>query len=233
MVLHCDEDDLALIAIGEPASPDDDAHLKQCARCRSRLDQLTAVVSSARTVTADDHPVMPPAEVWTAITSELGIADGSNVTPLSAATGRRRGRTWAIAGVAAAVGLVIGGLATGLVLSPGTGAEVLASASLDPIENSTFTGTATVEQVDGHAVLRVEVPGLPNVEDGYYEVWMATPDTSTMVAIGTMNPGEAATFDLPSGMDMTDFPIVDVSVEHFDGNTGHSAVSVVRGQLQA
>lgn len=230
---HCDEDVLAVIALGEPASTEDDAHLKQCARCRSRLDQLAAVVSSARTVTPDDHPVMPPAEVWTAITSELGLSSDGAVTPLSPAQRRRSGRTWAIAGIAAAVGLVIGGVATGLALSPGTGAEVVARASLDPIESSTFSGTATVEQVDGHAVLRVEVPGLPAVADGYYEVWMATPDTSTMVAIGTMNPGEAATFDLPAGMDMTDFPVVDVSVEHFDGNTGHSAISVVRGQLQA
>lgn len=232
-MLHCDEDDLAVIALGEPAGVEDDAHLQTCARCRSRLDQLTAVVSSARTVHEDDHPVAPPAEVWTAITAELGLGDHSTVTPISAAPSRRRGRTWAIAGAAAVVGLVLGVVATALVVSPTSTSDVVAQASLDPIADSTFTGTATVEQVDGHAVLRVEVPGLPSVADGYYEVWMATADTTTMVAIGTMNPGEAATFDLPAGMDMTQFPIVDVSVEHFDGNAGHSAVSVVRGSLLA
>jgi anti-sigma-K factor RskA len=71
------------------------------------------------------------------------------------------------------------------------------------------------------------------VEDGYYEVWMATPDASTMVAIGTLNPGEEAVLTLPAGMDTAAFPLVDVSVEHFDGDAGHSAVSVVRGQLPA
>lgn len=232
-MLHCDEDDLAVIALGEPANAEDEAHLQECARCRSHLDQLIAVVSSARTVTDDDHPTMPPAELWTAITGELGLATPDAAAPMSAAPRRRRGRTWAIAGAAAAVGLVLGGVVTSVLLNPSATTDVVAQASLDPVADSTFTGTATVEQVDGHAVLRIEVPGLPAVEDGYYEVWMATADTSTMVAIGTMNPGEVATLDLPSGMDMSAFPIVDVSVEHFDGNTEHSAVSVVRGSLQA
>ena len=35
------------------------------------------------------------------------------------------------------------------------------------------------------------------------------------------------------GLDPAAFPVVDVSVEHFDGDAGHSAVSVVRGQLNA
>ena len=32
-------------------------------------------------------------------------------------------------------------------------------------------------------------------------------------------------------MDAADFPVVDVSVEHFDGDAGHSATSVARGTL--
>jgi anti-sigma-K factor RskA len=77
------------------------------------------------------------------------------------------------------------------------------------------------------------VPGLPAVDDGYYEVWMASSDAATMVAIGTLNPGEEAVLRLPAGMQMADFPLVDVSVAHFDGDAGHSAVSVVRGLLPA
>lgn len=230
---HCDDDELSIIALGEPASSADDAHLQECSRCRSRLDQLTAVVGSARSITDDDRPITPPADVWAGITAELGLTGTGTVTSLDAARRRRGGRTWAIAGAAAAVGLVLGGIVTAGVLKPPSSAQVLAQASLAPIADSGFAGTAVVEQRDGHAVLRVQVPDLPQVEDGYYEVWMATPDTTTMVAIGTMNPGEDATFDLPAGMDMTSFPVVDVSVEHFDGNTEHSAVSVVRGQLQA
>ena len=39
---------LALIALGEPASAGNEQHLASCARCRSRVDQLAAVVSTAR-----------------------------------------------------------------------------------------------------------------------------------------------------------------------------------------
>ena len=50
-MLHCDDDELSLVALSEPANAADEAHLQQCARCQSRLDQLTAVVSSARSIT--------------------------------------------------------------------------------------------------------------------------------------------------------------------------------------
>jgi hypothetical protein len=38
-------------------------------------------------------------------------------------------------------------------------------------------------------------------------------------------------FPLPAGMDMQAFPVVDISVEQFDGDVTHSADSVVRGTL--
>jgi hypothetical protein len=231
--LHCDDDELSLVALGEPASPEDDAHLQQCSRCQSRLDQMIAVVSSARSITDDDRPVMPPVEVWQAITSELGIEEAGNVTSIGAARSRRRSGTWLLAGAAAVVGVLLGGIVTAGLLDSPAPQELVASASLDPIEDSGFTGTAAVEQTPEGAVLVVSVPDLPQVPDGYYEVWMASPDTTTMVAIGTLNAGQEGTFSLPAGMDVTAFPVIDVSVEHFDGDAGHSAVSVVRGQLQA
>lgn len=232
-MLHCDDDELSLVALGEPASPEDETHLQQCARCQSRLDQMIAVVTSARGITDADRPVMPPPEVWQSITTELGIPETAGVTSIDAARSRRGARTWLLAGAAAVVGLVVGGVVTAGLTSTAPAAEVVASASLDPIADSGFVGTAEVEQTGTGAVLHVAVPDLPQVEDGYYEVWMATSDTTTMVAIGTLSPGQDATFPLPSGMDVTAFPVVDVSVEHFDGDAGHSATSVVRGELQA
>lgn len=232
-MLHCDDDELSLVALGEPASPEDDAHLQQCPRCQSRLDQMTAVVASARSITDADRPAMPPVEVWQAITSELGIEEAGSVTSIGSAPSRRGGRTWLLAGAAAVVGVLLGGIVTAGLLDSPTPQELVASASLDPIEDSGFAGTASVEQTADGAVLTVSVPDLPQVPDGYYEVWMASPDTTTMVAIGTLNAGQDGTFSLPAGMDVNAFPVIDVSVEHFDGDAGHSAVSVVRGQLQA
>jgi anti-sigma-K factor RskA len=89
---------------------------------------------------------------------------------------------------------------------------------------------ARVEQTANGAVLNVSVPDLP-APDGYYEVWMLAPDASSMISVGVLGGGEQNVFPLPAGMQLADFPVVDISVEKYDGDTGHSADSLVRGQL--
>jgi anti-sigma factor RsiW len=232
-VLHCDDDELSLVALGEAPGPEDEAHLQQCPRCQSRLDQMIAVVSSARSITDADRPVLPPMAVWESITEELGMEAADNVTSITAAPRRRQRSTWLLAGAAAVVGVLLGAVVTTGLQNTASAPELVARADLAPIAESGFSGTAAVEQSPDGAVLTVSVPDLPAVPDGYYEVWMASPDASTMVAIGTLNPGQEGHFPLPVGMEVGTFPLVDISVEHFDGDAGHSAVSVVRGQLQA
>lgn len=229
-MLHCDDDALALAAMGEAVDPVDEAHLEQCVLCHARLEEFVHVVSRARSITPEDGPTSPPPEVWAAIQRELGTTTAT-VTSISGARSSRRPRTWLVAAAAAVVGVIVGGVATAGLSSGPESQQVIASADLGPIDESGFTGTATLESGAGGASLTVSVPDLPPVEDGYYEVWMATPDTSTMVAIGTLSPGQRASFALPAGMDTAAFPVIDVSVEHFDGDAGHSATSVVRGQL--
>jgi len=235
-VSHPDDADLALLALGESVSGADDRHVAECSRCRSRVDQLAAVVSTARTITDADRPVAPPAAVWEGIVAETGTGEPegeAEVVSLDRERRRRRPALWWLAS-AAAVGVVIGSLVTTATTDFGTPMpDVLAAAELEPVQDSTYAGTATVERRGDDAVLRVSVPDLPAVDDGYYEVWMASADAATMVAVGTLNPGEEAVLRLPAGMQMADFPLVDVSVEHFDGDPAHSAVSVVRGLLPA
>lgn len=228
MVEHCNDDDLSIIALGEPASPADEAHLQQCPRCQSRLDQLSAVVSTARQIDDKDSLMTPPPGVWDAIADELDMQPG--VTSLSS---RRRPRSgWLLAAAAAAVGVAIGSVATIGVTSTGdTSPAVLAEVGLEPIGDQAVSGAARIERVGATTTLSVEVPGLPAVDDGYYEVWMATADAGTMVAVGTLDADGTGSITLPGGMDVTEFPLVDVSIEHFDGDAGHSADSVVRGLL--
>jgi hypothetical protein len=229
MVSHCDDEDLSLMALGEAARTEDTAHLSTCARCQSRLDQLTAVVASARSIQPSDRPASPPPSVWAAVQAE--VADDQQRTVVSLDERRRTPRIWLVAASAAAVGLLVGGGLAAVVTSSSAPEQVVATAILDPIDNSGVTGTATVEKAPEGSSLTVEVPGLPVAADGYYEVWMATPDTATMVAVGTLRPGEAATFLLPPGLDPRAFPVVDVSLEQFDGDASHSATSIVRGHL--
>ena len=89
-----------------------------------------------------------------------------------------------------------------------------------------------MESLDGGDVLAVDVRGLPTT-DGYFEVWLLAPDASSMIAIGTLGVGDTGVFPLPPGVSLTDYPIVDVSDEAYDGDPTHSTDSVVRGTLPA
>lgn len=228
---HSDDEVLALMALGETVDPADRAHVSGCPRCQSRVDQLSAVVGTARAIGPDDHPVAPPARVWAGITADLGLPD-TTVTPLAAGR-RRRGRTWAIAGAAAVVGLLVGALGVSLLPDRAPEATVVASADLAAMSSAGVTGRAAVHTGADGTVLTVDLPDLPPAGDGYYEVWMATADAATMVSLGTLVPGREGTYVLPPGLDPAAFPVVDVSHEHFDGDAAHSTESVVRGKLSA
>jgi len=236
--LHCTDDDVVLIALGEAMTTEVTGHLRICAACADRVLDMRSVVEAARSGDADLQ--QPPRELWRRISDEaLGDADprpsarsasgvdaARSVVPLE----RRRTRwTVLMASAAAVSGILLGGLATWLVVSWGGGApETVASAQLVRPDSDAVMGSATLQRTSAGMALAVQAPSLPAPDGGYYEVWMASPDTITMVAVGTINPGESAVFTLPSSMDMAAFPVVDISLEQFDGNTGHSSVSVAR-----
>jgi predicted anti-sigma-YlaC factor YlaD len=48
-VLHCDEETLSLLALGESGPAAVEAHLAECERCRGELSALQHVVRTART----------------------------------------------------------------------------------------------------------------------------------------------------------------------------------------
>ena len=222
---HCDPQTLTLIAIGEEPSADEALHLVTCDECRREWESLRAVADVARDLD-DDELTPPPAHVWAAISEEIAEtpADAGNVVPLRA----KRGFAPWIA-VAAAVGLVLGGVG-GAMLMRSSPPDVVASVPLEPLADYTATGKATLEVVDGTEMLAVDVSDLPTT-DGYFEVWLLAPDASSMIALGTLGPGETATLPLPAGISLADYPVVDISVEPYDGDPAHSTDSVVRGTL--
>ncbi len=231
---HVHPDDLALLALGEQAELDR-THLSACARCRDEVDQLRRVVTSARSVTADDTPVAPPARVWGAVAAELGL-DGSAssetdevaaVVPLT----RPRRRTAVLVAAAALVGVLAGSVVTGLVLSGGDDGGVVASADLAALPEHQGTGAAEVVGSGDRRELKLDVTGL-TTGDGFYEVWLLGADGKRLVSLGLLD-GSTASFPLPSQVDLADFPVVDVSLEPADGNPAHSGDSIVRGTLSS
>jgi anti-sigma-K factor RskA len=66
--------------------------------------------------------------------------------------------------------------------------------------------------------------------DGLREVWLLRADASGLVSLGLLD-GATGRFSIPAGIDLAEFPVVDVSAEPADGNPGHSGDSIVRGTL--
>lgn len=224
---HCEPQTLSLIALGEQPSADDAMHLVTCDACRQEWESMRETVAVARDL-EDGELTAPPDHVWAAIAEE--IAEPAAVTALSQRQSpRRRAAPWIA--LAAAVGVVIGGLVGASVMRSAP-PEVIASVALEPLADYSTEGTATVEVVDGTEVLAVDVTGLP-ATDGYFEVWLLAPDSSSMIALGTLGAGDSTILPLPAGVSLAEYPVVDISAEPYVGDPAHSADSVVRGTLPA
>jgi len=247
-VAHIDPDMMALIALGESALPGDLEHVRGCVLCQSEVDQLTAVAASARKISPADRPVLPPAHVWERIEAELGIELPDVPIPVETRapvemqapvemrapveTRARRARRGMFA-LAASVGILVGGLGTYIAVSTDSSdsrATIVAQASLDPLRDVKEPAQASVQQINGGQILKVQASGLP-ATDGYYEVWLLAPDAVSMISVGMLDASEGGAFPLPAGIDLAAFPIVDISLEHFDGVTTHSSDSILRGKL--
>jgi hypothetical protein len=76
-VQHPSEDDLALLALGEPV-PGVADHVEQCPVCDGEVSALRATVATARSSDMLELTAPPPA-VWQRIAGELGIGDAGPV----------------------------------------------------------------------------------------------------------------------------------------------------------
>jgi anti-sigma-K factor RskA len=108
-------------------------------------------------------------------------------------------------------------------------ATELASATLDPLPGWATAGTAVLQDGPDGRVLTVDLPGDEPV-DGYREVWLISADQTRLVSLGVLT-GDSGSFDLPAGVDVADFALVDVSDEPVNGDPTHSGTSIARGKL--
>ncbi|MFM2437984.1 MAG: hypothetical protein RLZ55_801 [Actinomycetota bacterium] len=239
---HLDPETAALAALGESVDPRVEAHLGSCRECRDEVADLAAVVAAARAVTSDDQLIDPPRSIWrtiqAAVAQQFGQQDPvtAQVADLDARRRRSRARRGLVPLLAAAVvGVVIGG---GLVVLLGAwqdaGPVVMATAPLGPLPSAAVadqSGTASVRMARGEETLSVATQDLADPQ-GFYEVWLLNPESGGMIAMGTVPGGSHRTeLPLPPGVDLAAYRAVDISDEPFDGDPGHSAVSVLRGEL--
>ncbi|WAC66452.1 anti-sigma factor [Agrococcus sp. SL85] len=248
---HISPERLAELALLDDAR---EPHLDACAACREELASLRGAVARLRADAVTAEP--PPAGLWERIAAEIdeaprAAADPAAVPAATAGTapdrehahvahrGRRRARTGGIrrftagtlALACAATAVVVGGLSAGIAAlapreAPGT---VVAAASLDALTGAVQPAAAEIVERDGRRVLVLDADALPEA-DGYLDVWLIDRDVSAMINVGILD-ADTQEYVLPDGIDLDRFPIVDVSVEPFDGDPTHSGESIWRGQL--
>ncbi|MGB9375843.1 MAG: anti-sigma factor [Jiangellales bacterium] len=243
---HCDPETLALRSLGETVgTSDDEAHLATCDTCQVQVASLKSVVTTARSEGPVDL-IAPPPAVWDRISTELGLGeapasveattDSAQVVSLAERRERRsRPAPWLLA-AASVGGIVVGGVVTATVLDSSSEPPVTVAASVDlePLPDWDASGTAELTLRDsGEQVLVVTLAAdQAAVADGYQEVWLIDSNVEGMVSLGILD-GSSGEFVVPAGIDVADFPIVDVSLEPTDGVPTHSGNSIARGQIEA
>lgn len=246
---HLDPETAGLAALNEPLDRQSLEHLQSCGICSAEIEELKGVVSLARSGEPDTLLETPDSSVWLAIEKELGLPEELRARALGIGTqntgqaldltaareskGRRSERPIPVAWLAAAagVGVVAGaGITWGIqAVNPSDSEEVVAQVELAPLPGYEAEGQATLTVADsGNQSLDVTMSG--EEPDGYRQVWLIAPDLEQMHSIGLLE-GERGSFAVPADIDLTQFPIVDVSDEPLDGNPAHSGVSMVRGTI--
>ncbi len=176
----------------------------------------------------------PPDGLWDRIAAAIDTdeeasapttLDEAPLAPVVPITARRR-RWWV--GLSAAAALVVAVTVGALVVGgDGDDGRVISAVELERLGEA-GSGRAELVDRDGSLQLRVDTDDL-DAGDGFLELWLIDPSVTRLVSLGPLRPD--GVYDVPGGVDPSEFPIVDISVEPVDGDPTHSGQSVLRGEL--
>ena len=230
MQQHCDQDELALMALGEDLGEECAAHVAACEQCAEELAQFRDVVLVGRASGGPDTLASPPPQVWDRISEQMR----TEPVPLTAARSRRSFPGWLGLVAATVAGLLVGAGIVSVATDRSGPEQIVASAQLAPMPDGPDRGgqaEATLNRTDAGYTVTVRAKDMTGPE-GFYEVWLLDEQNSGLIALGTLGPGESeATFPVPDGIDLAAFNAVDISDEPLDGDPTHSTVTVMRGTL--
>ena len=97
---------------------------------------------------------------------------------------------------------------------------------------STTKGLTRVVQDGSARSLRVDLTSPPRTDGAFVQAWLLDPRTNHMIALGVMDR-RSERFAIPAQVDLRTYDKVDLSLEPYDGNPAHSAVSLARGSLRS
>jgi anti-sigma-K factor RskA len=145
---------------------------------------------------------------------------------------------WSLA-AAAAVGIVVGAGSTYAftrTTPPPAAATVPATetvAALDPLDDPTASGRAVLQVTSPtQRTVTVMVTGLPRQPGTFYEVWLMDPSNAHLVALGVLDAKGQGSYIVPTGLDLSHYSAVDVSLQPMNGSPLHSSNSAVRGVIR-
>jgi hypothetical protein len=186
-----------------------------------------------RTVEPSDFVLeAPPASVWDGINAE--VVKPTVVRPADVAVAttpeRRRVPRRALS-IAASLVVLLG--VGGFLVSNRSTSNVVAMAPLSsvglPGAPAGLVGEADVVERNGHRYVRLKAKGVAPKSGEFLELWLIDSNVKGMVSLGAVN--STGEYELPSGLSVSDYPIVDLSTEPYDGKPTHSGASLLRGKL--
>lgn len=203
-------------------------------------DEVTELLIELGGRLGPEEPALmtPPEDLWAVIERQLDreVPDGveparlsqepSSVTSLDHHRRRRR-----------PPGILLGAVAASLLVAVAVGAlvnrngrSILSETELASLGTQERFGTATLVDEDGAIRLDIDLAERLVAEEGqFFELWIIDTQVEGMYSLGPISSD--GSYSVPSGIDVSEFPIVDISVEPDDGNPAHSGTSVYRGTL--
>ncbi len=201
-----------------------EAHLAACPECRQELAELEGLPAMLERATP---PVeLPPGlreRTFAAVDRAAAEAESEAAAQAGARTARpgaRRSLRW-LAVAAAAVVILVGGLATGIRLfGPGPGTNFALAAP----NGGPASGHARVHRIRAGLVVDLTVKHLPPADAGHvYECWFVGPgDTlqnQNRISAGTftVGPDGSASVHMVTAADLARFPKMGITLEPNDG----------------
>ncbi|MET7827007.1 anti-sigma factor [Streptomyces sp. NPDC005386] len=141
--------------------------------------------------------------------------------------GRRVRFSVALAACAALLGAAAGSTVTWWATRSDNTATTASGKPLDSLR-PTSTGYASLRGTQTHRSLTINVKGLPSTT-GYFEVWLMNRSHTKLVSMGVLDPNGRATLPVPENIDLSEYSVVDVSIQPYNGKPDHSGKSIVRG----
>ena len=102
-----------------------------------------------------------------------------------------------------------------------------AKVELTPVSKGTAAGTVAMRESGSAQAMEVDTSLGAAPRDQYYEVWLLDRKTQKMLPVGVLPPDGQGTFRLPSEI-LAGYDSVDISLQPNNGDTEHSADSVLR-----